>query len=463
MRAAAAGAVVGILGLVAVGLGQPAPAPAAPAPARADDGPPPDPAVAALVKTLDGPDYRAREKAGRDLEALGDKALPHLRRALAETGSPEVSRRLSVLVRRMEHDRLVSPRRVTMPAKSRTAQQAFAEVARQTGYRIDFQGGGRPAGDAAVTLGFDNTPFWQAVDALAEATGTTVNAGGFDDDGVQVNAYGQPNRSPYVAYPGPFKIVATNVHVNRSLPLSSPDPRGVGFTRPSESVNLTFNVFSEPKNPLLGMALQPTVLAAEDDQGQSMAPPANPGFGGSRVSYYGGGSYRSFNLTGSLNLTRGGREAKAIRSLKAKVGVTLLGAIVPEVTVRDPLKAKNLKQAGRTVEVEVDAVTGANGGYSATLTIRKLGGQDPNNPDYNWSNSIWQKVELLDDAGNRYRNYGPSSINTNPGWVSMTLPFQSMDRRGAPQKFGPPTRLVVNEWVQAVHEVTFELRDVPLP
>jgi hypothetical protein len=54
-------------------------------------------------------------------------------------------------------------------------------------------------------------------------------------------------------------------------------------------------------------------------------------------------------------------------------------------------------------------------------------------------------------------------MNQNPGWVSMTLPFQATDRRGMPQKYGPPVRLVVTEWVQATHEVTFEFRDVPLP
>src|SRR5215207_8011311 len=124
MRAAAA--VAAILGLAAAGVGQP-PAeqttlPAAPAGKAAAKAPelPPDPAVAALVRNLGADDYRVREKAGRDLEALGDKALPHLKKALAETASPEVARRLSVLVRKIDYERLVSPRRVTMPEKTRT-------------------------------------------------------------------------------------------------------------------------------------------------------------------------------------------------------------------------------------------------------------------------------------------------------------------------------------------------------
>ncbi|HEX4612717.1 MAG TPA: hypothetical protein VH092_31265 [Urbifossiella sp.] len=468
MRAASAGAVAGILGLVAAGLGQPpalpplvAPPAAAPAATKADIAVPPDPAVAALIRNLGADDYRVREKAGRDLEVVGDKALTHLRKALAETDSPEVARRLSVLVRKVEYDRLVNPRRVTMPTKNRTAKEAFDEIARQTGYRIEYQGNG-PAGDAKYPVGFDNTPFWQAMDTLADLVGGNVTNNGFEDDTLAVHAFGQSARTPFVAYAGPFKVVATNVQLSRSLQLTGTDPRGVAFLRPSESVHVMFNLFSEPKNPLLGMSGQPVVVTAEDDLGQSMAPPQNQPFGG-RTAYYGGGAYRSFNLSGNLFLTRGGREARALRTLKAKVEVNLLSGVVPEVTVRDPLKAKNLKQTGRTLEVEVESATGQNGSYTVSLTVRKLGGQNPNFPDYNWSNSIWQKVELIDEKGNKYRNFGPNNMNQNPGWVSMTLPFQATDRRGMPQKYGPPVRLVVNEWVQATHEVTFEFRDVPLP
>jgi hypothetical protein len=274
-------------------------------------------------------------------------------------------------------------------------------------------------------------------------------------------------RMPFVAYAGPFKIAATNIQLNRSMALTAADPRGAMFIRPSESVNLNFSLFSEPKNPMLGLGIGPTVVTAEDDLGQSMVPPPQGGNHpfGVRMSYYNGGfGNRSFQMSGSLNLVRGGREARTIRTLKGKVGVNLLSATIPEVTVADPLKAKNVKATGRTVEVDLESVTAANGGYSAALTIRRLGGIDPNNPDtYNWTNNIHQKVELIDAQGNKYRSNWPNMSNANQGSVTMTVPFHSMDRRGMVQKLGPPVRLVVNEWVQSTHEVTFEFRDVPLP
>jgi hypothetical protein len=484
MRAAAA--VAAILGLVAAVVGQPQPplplppdapvapaaappgvkAPATAAPAAKAPELPPDPAVTAHVRNLGADDYRAREKAGRDLEALGDKALPHLKKALADTTNPEVARRLSVLVRKIDYERLVSPRRVTMPEKARTIKEAFDEVAKQTGYRIEFQGD-FASNAARHKVAFNNVPFWQALDTIAELAGATVNNNGGDDDTIYVNNYGGGMRTPFVAYAGPYKIAANNIQLNRSMPLTAADPRGAMFVRPSESVNLMFNIYSEPKNPMLGMGLGPVVVTAEDELGQSMAPPpqgVNDRFG-VRMSYYGGGSgNRSFQMSGGLNLVRGGREARTIRTLKAKVGVNLLSAAVPEVTFADPLKAKNVKAAGRTVEVELESVTAANGGYSAAMTIRRVGVQDPNNYDpFGWTNNIHQRVELIDAQGNRYRSNWPNMSNSNQSAVTMTVPFHTMDRRGMMQKLGPPVRLVVNEWVQATHEVTFEFRDVPLP
>ena len=74
------------------------------------DGPPPaplvaekaDPKVAQLIEDLGSDDYRTREKAGADLAANGEKALPTCELALLATDSPEVQRRLAVLVRKMD-------------------------------------------------------------------------------------------------------------------------------------------------------------------------------------------------------------------------------------------------------------------------------------------------------------------------------------------------------------------------
>src|ERR1700691_5340468 len=71
-----------------------------------------DAAVEQLIKHLGSDDYRVRGTAGRDLFAKGEKILPNLRAALTTTENPEVHRRLIVMVRKLDYDRLVAPRLV---------------------------------------------------------------------------------------------------------------------------------------------------------------------------------------------------------------------------------------------------------------------------------------------------------------------------------------------------------------
>src|SRR5438874_4458181 len=59
-----------------------------------------DPAIAKLIQDLGDEDYKVREKAGRDLLTLGEKALPAMRVALREAENPELQLRLAVMVRK---------------------------------------------------------------------------------------------------------------------------------------------------------------------------------------------------------------------------------------------------------------------------------------------------------------------------------------------------------------------------
>src|SRR5262245_60915815 len=70
---------------------------------------PNDPEVERLIKDLGSDDWRTREKAGTALAALGEKALPTMRKVMLATDDPEIQRRLAVLVRKMDHARLVEP------------------------------------------------------------------------------------------------------------------------------------------------------------------------------------------------------------------------------------------------------------------------------------------------------------------------------------------------------------------
>jgi hypothetical protein len=426
---------------------------------------PTDATIAKLIKALGDDDYRVREQAGRELAQLGEKVLPQMRAALHTTDSPEVQRRLAVLIRKLDHDRLVTPKTVTVKLKDTTVKSAFEEIARQTGYKIEYTAGGRRmwGGDDAElkhTFEFENMPFWVAVDKVASTAGCAVFSN-YDDETIRV--YDQESLSPYVAYAGPFRFVATNIHSNKSVQLSGIN-RLSSNTYRQEYMNLSFQIQSEPKNPMLGVT-QAEVIVAVDEFGGSLVPPKNPSY---RSEYYSNGRMRGFNTYGNLNLSRADKTATTIKTLKGKIGIILLAGTVPELTIPNPLQQKNQTFTGRSVAVDFGSLAedpNNKGHYLLQLTVKRLGENDPNRIDYSWSDTVWQKIELQDGNGGRYHCFGPNSLNNNGLSVQMTLPFRPEDRRGmAPAtKLGPPARLVINEWLSVTHEVTFEFKDIPLP
>lgn len=413
--------------------------------------------VEQLLKDLGADDYRTRERAGRELVARGEKVLPQMRAAFRQTDSPEVQRRLAVMIRRMDTERLIEPKRITLAKKAMTVKEALDELAKQSGYRIEFGGGGNNERHA---FEFDKTPFWVAIDKVAAAAGCVVYTD-YNDDGIRV--YNQDTMNPYVAYSGPFRIVATNINSSDSIQLSGMSRRGNGTHRYS-NMNLSFQIQSEPKNPMLGVT-QVELIRAVDEFGGSLAVPRNQN---DRSNYYSNGSFRGFNTYGNVALSRGDKTARTIKVLKAKMGILLLAGTSPEILIAEPLKIKNKSFSGRTIEIDIAALNpDANNKerYTLEVTARRLGQQDPDRPDYNWSNTVWQRIELVDAQGNKYRTQGPNTSNNNGHTVQLTIPFGAEDNRGnrAPEKLGPPVKLIVNEWLSITHEVTFEFANIPLP
>ncbi len=437
---------------------------APPAPLVADK--PASANVAQLIKDLGSDEYRTREKAGAALIVLGEQALPDMRAALLATENPEVQRRLAVLVRKLDYERLVAPKRITLSIKNKPIKEILDQIAKQSGYKIDFSGGGRGAGGADGELQhsfeFENTPFWVAIDKVAAAGGCVVFAD-YGDDNIRV--YNQGTINPHVSYAGPFRFLATNINSSKNVQLSGINPRAGGGNNRYESMNLNFQIQSEPKNPMLGVT-QAEVISAVDELGGSLMLPKDPN---NRSNYQNNNSFRGHNSYCNVNLTRlDNKTATTIQSLKIKMGVILLAGTIPEITITDPLKAKGKTFVGRTVEVELSSLTedpNTKGNYLLEVTCKKLGNTNPQNEDYNWANTIWQKFELSDATGNRYQCFGPNKIENNGNTVKLTLPFGVMDRQGNPvaKKLGAPTKLVLTEWLSVTHEVTFEFKNIPLP
>ena len=417
-----------------------------------------------LIKDLGSDDYRTREKAGRELAAKGEKILPALRTALSTTDNPEVHRRLLMMVRKLDFDRLVSPKCITMSLKDKTIKQAMDEISKQTGYKIEYAGNGMNGmggTEGKHTFEFDNVPFWQVVDKVASAAGCMVYNDYNEDDTIHI--YNQNATNPYVAYAGPFRFLATNINSNKNIQLSGLNRTGFNQNR-QEFINLNFQIQSEPKNPMLGISTV-DLITVTDDLGGSLIPPKDQH---NRSNYYNNGMFRSHSTYGGLNLARNDKSATTIKTLKAKVGIILLSGTLPEIVINDPLKVQKKTFTGRTVEIEFGSLAeDANnkGHYSLDVTAKRLGVVENNqNDDFNWSNSIWQKIELVDASGNRYQSFFSNNQNNNGASLQLSIPFGPENRRGvATTKLGPPVKVLVNEWPTVTNEVTFEFKNVPLP
>src|SRR5436190_7201469 len=132
--------------------------------AEKKDSPKADPEpIARLVEKLGGRDYKTREAAAKTLETRGVEALPELRKALEGATSAEVRRRLQAMVQNLERIQTLSPKRLSLKMKDRPIAEVVREIARQTGYPIQYQGFNN---NLTITLEKDDTTFWEVMDHL---------------------------------------------------------------------------------------------------------------------------------------------------------------------------------------------------------------------------------------------------------------------------------------------------------
>ncbi len=410
-----------------------------------------------LIEQLGDRDYRLREQAERQLERLGKISLPVLRKALGHK-DPEVRKRAMRLIPGLEHAVLVAPKRVTMSITSKPLAAVLEAVSKASGYKVMFNGPiamGGAGKEPTYTYHFINTPFWEVMDRICRDANIAVQQG-WGDDVIRLYHGAQP---PHVGQDGAFRYVAQTFQMYRSVDLGSVHP-GPGAR--SESLTFSFNLFSEPRLPFLGMG-EIRLEAAYDNDRNSMLikPTENAEMGGpwgGRIGrrYYGGGGYKQMFMQASVNLQRPSEKATHLKYIRGVAPVTLLVDQKPLVISDKILSAKGLKKMAGDLEFNIENVQKqANNQVQIKMTITNKGKND----DYMWMNTLFQRIELLDDKGNRYQNWGSNWGGNGNNHVNLTMNY----RYNGPGKAPDPARFVYQMWTTKQHDIAFEFRDVPLP
>jgi len=403
--------------------------------------------VKTQIEALGSKDYREREKAGKALAAMGERARSLLRAALQTSEQPEVVRRLEALLAHVESDRLIRPTLVTLNLKNASVKTAFRELSRASGYDLKCQG----TWQEKIALDVVDRPFWEVVDKLESQTGAMVQ---FVEDGKQrFQVAATDSRNPYVHVNGPFRITAQNINSNRNLQLAQLPRRG--HVPQPEYIGMTFLLHSEPKVAILAVN-QVIVSKAVDDKGVSLAQPADENV---EIAQSGVGFNRSRQQSFGISLNRGDRDATLIKELKGKLSLVLLSEERAEITVLKPTASEKKKFAGHTVDMELNKASfdEQSGQADFIITFRQ---RQPTPNDNSWTNSIYQMVHLTDDLGRQYELNGINDQNFGEGSIRVSLSFSP---RNGVNKAKPPAKLELMEWVTQKHEVNFSFSDVPLP
>jgi hypothetical protein len=442
---------------------------------------PAGPSADQLLQQLGSRDPKAREAASKALAELGPEALPALQKAKLRA-DPELRRRLEELIPVLERAGILTPKRVTLHMTNKPMSAVCAELAKQTGYKIEFMNWGWMWGmwgnvpdKALYTFHLEKLPFWEALDKICDSTGMILQQNWWGDDTMRL--YSADSYVPFNYRKGPFKVIANTFNYQRNnnfgqLPKNGNPQAQHGW----ENLNVGLMLCVEPKLPIIRLG---TVrwLTVEDDEGHSMIPPpvtvnqGNMYYGGRMFWGWGGGNYRCYSQQTQASLLWPSKTAKTVKVMRGIMPVTLLSEQKPTIITERLLssKGKTFKVGQTTFKVE-DVTELAGKQHQIKIHVTEESKDNPN--DWTRIQSLQQRLEVHDDRGNKlpwafqpiqWQNNNSVQLQLTTGQQNQPgMPVNAANGNGH-AKFGPPNHLVYYAWTLMEHEVEFEFHDVPLP
>lgn len=126
------------------------------------------------IQLLGSKKFAERQKAFRDLEAIGAAALPALKKA-AQSQDLEIQCRAEALLKKIglqqQSSHLLAPRKVHLVCKNTPLPVAVAELSKKSGYDIQLQGNLADYASRFITLDTGETTFWEALAQLCQKAG----------------------------------------------------------------------------------------------------------------------------------------------------------------------------------------------------------------------------------------------------------------------------------------------------
>jgi hypothetical protein len=409
---------------------------------------PEQPSAEALIKQLGSGDFAEREKAAQLLKARGPAVLPALRKA-ADHPDAEVRRQVTELIPLLEAVAALSPKRITLKVDRRPLSAVLDEIEKQSRYKLVYDGSEE---DNRISFEVKDVPFWEALEQVRRQTGLAVSIQPFKD-GIQLKR--RQTRSAIVTVEGSFRLEAKQFHEDRDLDFTEPGADKEPGRR-EHLLTLTVSVLAEPKFILL-KADRPRVEVALDEDGKSLTAvtPEKRKVDESdmlRANDLRDLFNKDFQHTADIHLRRSTDAAKRIKELRGDIPVKVVverKLVVVSDKVLDS-KGTKCKVGGDTLEI-VRAEQDEGGGVDINIAIPP----DRNGVEmHHWN----KRVHLEDDKGNRFESSGGGhSISGEMREVIVHY------RAPKDSKLGPPTKLIIEDWVILDHRVPFAFKDVPLP
>jgi hypothetical protein len=321
--------------------------------------------VQLLVRQLNARDLIERDQAERKLFEMGEAVLPLLP-AIGESTPPEVSQRVTHVQQKLLRaaaNAAAEPSLVTLKGTDLPLAEALQSIATQThnpiiDHRAAF---GEKADDARVSVDFQNTPYWRALDRVLDQADLTLYGYAGQRGAHLVNRpAGERPRSERAVYAGLFRLEPVRFEALRDLRNTNP---------PSQSLKFFLEVSWEPRLQPIAV-LQPLgEIRATGNSGEAIAaaaaavePEASIREGTSAVE-----------LEISLQLPK--RTTESIRTLKGK-----LLALVPGpaedfrfghlTMAAKGVAAKSVEQRKAGATVTIDQVRKNNLAWEVSLRLR---------------------------------------------------------------------------------------------